>query len=344
MNALASALRQAVLAQRFEATPDALLNGAPLRHFPSLDLAVVVFVPGRPAQAANVLFSREHPQGVVVTPSPDFGAVSGVAYQADVQGADGISVAWRTQADWSHMLFPALYGEGIRFVAPYPASLLKLMLAAGLAWWIEQGRAGIDTLWAFEQQTRPLRHWQHDMLAKSCNHATSALVAWGHAAGLLGPEPHALHGLFAHLDLPTLRFAGTQPSGGWRNAGGAGVGQLQMTAWDSLRLVWWLDADAPPCPWTPAPRLCGPGVQALRQALHAQELAGFIRHPRFAHKTGNTENYAADAGWLALPQGRRLLVALTSNLGARYAQGDPSGFPAKLVALGHAVEHLACTL
>jgi hypothetical protein len=52
-----------------------------------------------------------------------------------------------------------------------------------------------------------------------------------------------------------------------------------------------------------------------------------LRHPGFAHKTGNTENYASDAGRLRLGDGRLLFVAMTSSLGARYAQGDPSGFP-----------------
>jgi hypothetical protein len=61
-------------------------------------------------------------------------------------------------------------------------------------------------------------------------------------------QPHALHRLFERLRLRTLRLADTTPRGGWRNADGAGVGHLQMTAWDSLRLLWWLDPEAPPLP------------------------------------------------------------------------------------------------
>ena len=78
------------------------------------------------------------------------------------------------------------------------------------------------------------------MLSLSCNRSTDALVAFGHAAGWLAAEahqPHALHRLFERLGLRTLRLADTTPRGGWRNADGAGVGHLQMTAWDSLRLL-----------------------------------------------------------------------------------------------------------
>ncbi|MFM8510353.1 MAG: hypothetical protein ACKOCU_08560, partial [Betaproteobacteria bacterium] len=42
---------------------------------------------------------------------------------------------------------------------------------------------------------------------------------------------------------------------------------------------------------------------------------------RFAHKTGTTENYASDAGWVRSlrPGGRQYLVAILSTLGSRHA-------------------------
>ena len=61
----------------------------------------------------------------------------------------------------------------------------------------------------------------------------------------------------------------------------------------------------------------------------------------FAHKTGNTDNYSADAGIVQgiAPARRHYLIALTSNLGRRYA---PPGAvaPWRLVALGAAVDGL----
>lgn len=337
MSLLAARLRAAVQAQRFEATPDALRGGAPLDAFPSIDLALCVFdrVDGSAPRAANLLFSREHPEGLEGEIGADFGALRNIAFVADLQDARGRSAAWLPGADWRALSFAPLAGQGARFVAPYPASLLKLMLATGLAAWAPD----IDADWTHEGETRPLRAWQHAMLSLSCNRSTDALVACGHAQGWLDDEragPHALHRLFARLGLPTLRLARSTPRGGWRNADGAGVGAIQMSAWDSLRLLWWLDPEAAPCPWSAEPRLQGAGLQALWAALADQQLQGLLRRPGYEHKTGNTENYAADAGRLRLPDGRRVLIALTSNLGARYAEGDPSGFPARLQRLGEA--------
>ncbi len=338
MTTLAERLRDAVQAQRFETLPDALRGGAPLDAYPSLDLALCCFDGDRP-QALNLLFSREHPQGLVGAIAPGHGALGNIGFVADLQDASGASAAWLPGADWQTLRFAPLAGCGTRFVAPYPASLLKLMIATGVAAWAPD----IDAAWTHEGESRRLREWQHAMLSLSCNRSTDALVAFGHAAGWLAAEahqPHALHRLFERLGLRTLRLADTTPRGGWRNADGAGVGHLQMTAWDSLRLLWWLDPEAPPCPWSAEPRLQGPGLKALWAALQDQRLHGWLRHPGFAHKTGNTENYASDAGRLRLGDGRLLFVAMTSSLGARYAQGDPSGFPLPLQQLGEALLRL----
>jgi hypothetical protein len=268
---LAQGLLAAVRAQDFGATPDPVDGGHTLRHFPSIDLAVVAFPASGAAVAANVLFSRDHPQGLVAPLPPDFGAQRWIAYLADRQRDDGVSEAWLPESDWSQLPFQALLGEGPRFVAPYPASLLKLMLAVGIARWVDLGHAQLDESWGHAGQRRPLRAWLFDMLAVSCNTATSALVALAHARGLLADErrqPHALHRLFAELGLPTLRFANTTADGGWGNAAGSGVGQIQMTAWDTVRLLWWLDPDASSCPWLPA------SVWQLQAASREALLAG----------------------------------------------------------------------
>ncbi len=388
---LAQGLLDAVRAQRFETTPDPLDGGRPLRQPPSLDLAVIAFPPGGGAVAANVLFSRDHPQGLVAPTPAGCGAQQAIAYLADLQDEAGVSIAWQPGADWDALPWRALHGQGPRFVAPYPASLLKLMLAVGLAHGVDRGLVRLDEVWGHEGRARPVRAWQFDMLAVSCNTSTSALVALAHARGLLDAEtqgPHALHRLFALLGLPTLRFASTRPDGGWGNAAGAGVGQLQMTAWDTVRLLWWLDTEAPPCPWLPpdAPRLQATSREALLAALRGQGLdtvlsssslsglpgwqrgipnaldaawrlpdgsaeVGDYRFPPgpqpaaevlYAHKIGNTENYAADAGIVRSLRagGRHYLIALTSNLGQRYAPTPGGSGPWGLAGLGAAVDAL----
>jgi hypothetical protein len=347
---LAQALRAAVLAQRFETTADSLQGGAPLGLHPSIDLAVAVFPRGSAPVAANVLFSREHPQGRVAQFDPRTGAVANIAFQADVRNAAGESYAWLPGADWSRIDFPAWFGQGPRFVAPYPASLLKMMVALGVGRLVDDGRSDWALPVAYGGQTRAVGDWLHDMIIVSSNEATSALVAHLHARGAIrregGREVHnELHALFAAQGWPGLRIANTQPDGGWGNGAGSGVGQIQMTAWDALRLMWRLDADAPA-----QPALLSPASRDLiRRALDAQQLNEILSSEslrqlpgwvpgipaRFAHKTGNTQNYTSDAGMVHDGE-LHYLIAVTTSLGSRYA---PPGAATtwRLPALGAAV-------
>lgn len=333
---LAQALRRAVLAQAFEATPDSLQGGAPLGVMPSLDLAVAVFPQGAAPVAANLMFSREHAEGLVARFDPVTGAVANITFQADVRNAAGDSHAWLPGADWSRIDFPAWFGQGPRFVAPYPASLLKMMVAVGVGRLVDDGRSDWALPLAHAGQTRAVADWLHDMIIVSSNEATSALVAHLHARGAIrreaGREVHnELHELFAAHGLRGLRIANTQPDGGWGNGAGAGVGQIQMTAWDALRLMWRLDADAPP-----QPALVSPASRdVIRRALDAQQLNEILSSEslralpgwvpgipsRFAHKTGNTQNYTSDAG-IVHDGELHYVIALTTSLGSRYAPAD----------------------
>lgn len=348
---LAQALRAAVLAQRFEATADSLQQGAPLGWHPSIDLAVALFPRGAAPVAANVLFSREHPGGLVARFDAVTGAVGNIAFHGDVRDAAGDSYAWLPGADWSRIDFPAWFGSGPRFVAPYPASLLKMMVAVGAARLVDQRRSDWALPLAHAGKTRPLADWLHDMIIVSSNEATSALVAHLHERGAIrregGREVHnELHDLFAAHGLPGLMIANTQPDGGWGNAAGAGVGQIQMTAWDALRMMWRLDADAPA-----VPELLGPASRAvIRHALDEQRLhhnlsseslralPGWVPGipSRFAHKTGNTLNYTSDAG-IVHDGDLHYLVAVTTSLGSRYAPHADASTTWKLPALGAAV-------
>jgi hypothetical protein len=62
----------------------------------------------------------------------------------------------------------------------------------------------------------------------------------------------------------------------------------------------------------------------------------------FAHKTGTTDNYASDAGSVRgiAPFKRRYLIALTTNLGRRYAPHPACASTWGLPALGAAVDAL----
>ena len=394
---LATALLQAVRAQNFEATADSMRGGAPLTHFPSLDLALIAFPRNAPPVWANVLFSREHPQGVVAYIAPAAGVVQNIVYVADRTDAQLRSEAWLPDADWSRMRFEPLAGSGAhRFISPYPASLIKLMVAVAVARQVDAAACAWDTPVPYAGRSRPLADWAEDMTVFSCNDSTSALVALLHAQGAIvragDHEVHnALHQAFAVQGLATLRLADTRADGGWGNAAGAGVGHLQMTAWDTVRLLWLLDASAPPAPWLAVgtPPLVSAESrarirawlddQALHEILSSTALAGVpgwvqglpaamparwigadgslfagteyafpadVRptsqraEVHFAHKTGTTENYTADAGIVRgiAPRQRHYIVALITNLGTRYAPCEPCATTWRLPALGAAID------
>ncbi len=309
---LAQVLLSAVRAQHFEGTPDAMRGGAPLAQFPSLDLAVVAFPRNAPPVFANVLFSREFPQGVVAEIGADAGSVRNIRFEADLRDEALNSIAWRPEADWSRMRFEPLWcgGEGElshRFVAPYPASLIKLMIAVGIARAVDAGLCAWDDDCAVAGRTRRVADWCEDMIAFSCNDSTTAMVALLHQLGALAPR-NALHEAFAAAGLPTLRLADTRADGGWGNAAGAGVGHLQMTAWDSARLVWLLDAAAPPAPWLPAgapPWVSAASRARIRAWLDDQAL----------HEILSSTSLAGEPGWVP---------GLAAQLPARWIGGDGS--------------------
>jgi hypothetical protein len=340
--AFAEALRQAVLLQDFAATPDSAQGGAPVGLHPSIDLAVVAFPPDEPPRWANVLFSREHPQGVVAHTGREAGAVQNIEYLQDLQGPSPArdSIAWAPGADWAALPWQPLAGTtpgagALRFPAPYPASLLKLLVAVGLGLAIDRG-----LLAAWPAALEP-------MITVSDNAATDACVAQLHAVGAVA----LLNQRLAELGLHTLQLNNTTPAGGWRNADGAGVGHIHMTAWDTVRLLWLLDAAAPPPPWLPFGMrlLADPTRGHLHAVLRHQRLdevlssgslqyhEGWVRGlpdaPRFAHKTGTTDNYASDAG-IVHADGAHYLVAVLTSLGRRYAALEGCATTWRLPALG----------
>jgi hypothetical protein len=349
---LSRELLRAVRDQRFDEAADRWRDGAAAEAHPSIDLAVVRFAPGRAPLAANVLFSREHPFGLTAEFSGMLGPVAHLRFDQDLQGETGDSIAWLPGADWSRISFVPLHGSGpVRMVAPYPASLLKLMVAVGVGLAVEAGRV----TWA---EVMPALE---PMIIVSSNEATDHCVALLHRAGCIA----TLHERLRGWGLPTLQLNRTTPNGGWRNADGSGVGHIHMTAWDTVRLLWLLDADAPPAPWLAAGApLLQPATRAqLRAVLARQELdeilsSGRLRGvrgwmpglpdaPAFAHKTGTTDNYASDAG-IVKTDSTHYLIAVLTSLGRRYAAPDPDRPGAesrcattwKLPALGAAVHAL----
>ncbi len=396
---LSRALLDIVRQLNFGQVLDSLAPEMPLRHFPSLDLSVVVFPHDAAPVSCNVLFSRDFPLGHVAQTGDTcaHSCVSDVHFLADQLDVHGNSIAWLPRSDWDALTWRTLQAPsrepGVRFVQPYPASLVKLMVAVALAHAVDLGRIDWGAPWQHGDRLCAVSEWAESMLVASNNDATSAMVAILHAVGLLAPPNdggvHAVHALFRRYGLATLRLDNTHADGGWRNANGAGVGQLQMTSWDCVRLLWLLRHDVPSAPWVDShlPPLLSRssqarvwswlGEQGLHEILSSTTVAGVSgwqcgipahlharwitpsgsvqvedkRFPAdvrtanaqtsvsFAHKTGNTDNYASDAGWVSADTagGRRYLIALISNLGRRYA-------PAAHCATDWRVPRLGCEI
>lgn len=318
------ALDSASLAAALQpAVAEALAAAPRFDPAPNIDLAVLALPRGRAPVGANVLFSREFPAGLVAHigagSGPDAGAVQGLRFLADARGPDGTSLAWVAGSDWTALptaTFAPLSGSvpvvagaaAPRFIAPYPASLIKLMVVVAVAALVDAGGATWDEPWPHDSAAGPLAptvaQWCEPMIVASSNEATSALVALLHARGFIrragwrpgerdsGRETHnGLHALFEAQGLATLRLANTKPDGGWFNGDGAGVGQLQMTAWDTVRLLWRLLADeAPPAPWLPA------GAPPLLSAPSRARLWGWLRGQAL-HEVLSSTLLAGMPGW-----------------------------------------------
>ena len=347
-NRLAASLLAAVQTQDFGATADSDNGGRPVARFPSIDLAVAAFPKAGSPLFANVLFSREHPQGHVARIDAQAGAAQGLRFVRDQQDAAGNSAAWLVGADWQRMTWLPLAGSeqaSVRFVAPYPASLLKLMVAVGVCTAVDRGLTTLPDV----QDALEL------MIVISDNAATDVCVALLHRVGLIGPRVNQLNDAFAARGLHSLQLNQTTARGGWRNPDGSGVGHVHMTAWDTVRLLWLLDVDAPTAPWLPAgtPPLLSPAMRDhLRGVLTRQQLdeilsSGSLRGqpgwvpglpdaPNFAHKTGTTENFASDAGIVRTAR-CHYAVAVLTNLGSRYAPTPDVATTWRLPALGAAV-------
>ena len=227
-----------VRAQDFGSTEDGLRGGGALSHFPSLGLALAAFPgKGRAPVWANVLFSREHPQGHVATIDADTGPLHGLRFDADQTDAALESAAWLPDADWPRLTWTPLHGDtanGPRFIAPYPASLLKIMVAVGVARLVDAGRASWDEPCVFEGRSRRAADWAEDMIVVSSNEATSALVALLHRAGgiVRGIDGHRRHCLVVLLSSLGSRYAPDQICAvNWRlPALGAAI-DARLAAW-----------------------------------------------------------------------------------------------------------------
>jgi Beta-lactamase enzyme family len=216
-------------------TPD---GPAPqVANTPNVDVAVIELDDaGNPIAAANVLLSRDFPDGRIVALDDGLGA-TGIDWQAwDIARWDG---------DWDATtppsIVPAQPGSDA-FMVPYPASTFKLLVAFHTLRLVDEGVIGLDAEYKYRRErsdtclgekVNPLktttRQMLDDMITFSSNNATCVLLKQLHDLGQID----AMNAGFAELGLGTLQVNGTD-----RGAGGTwNPGSIHMTAIDTARLL-----------------------------------------------------------------------------------------------------------
>jgi beta-lactamase family protein len=228
-----SALRSVGFDDVLDRGPDEARPAVPSRiaHSPHIDLAVIALDANvRPQRAANVLVSPEYPDGVAVPLDTDLRATS-VRFRR--WGGDGDLVAGREDAP-------------LEFMAPYPASLFKLIVAFHVLALAERGVIDLEAEYAYAPVTAPgeepvtgggapvagtqTNHfWLDAMVTASNDRATCALLKQLHDID----EIEAMNDGMRALGLETLQVNGTSPrhGGRWR------PGEIHMTAMDTARLL-----------------------------------------------------------------------------------------------------------
>jgi hypothetical protein len=262
-------LLRAVTASGFDQVLDFRRNGERIAHTPNVDVAVIELdAEGRPVAAANVLLSRDYPKGVGVPIDPKTWGTTAVRYTRwDLERWDG-QKGW-SDATAEEDVVPGREKARLRFMAPYPASLFKLMIAFRVMRLVDRGVVTLAQPWRFLRDTedkgeRPVWRWMEPMVTESDNGSTEALVKLLHEKG----EMAGLNQELAELGLGTLQVNGTSPVTGrsWN------PGSIHMTALDTARLLLLIEG-GPGVLWrTPAGREVTAAEMSAASRVYLQSL------------------------------------------------------------------------
>jgi hypothetical protein len=412
---LEAALLKAIRAQHFDEVVDfGPVEGAcpgsswcrspapTIAHTPNIDLAVIALDGrGRPRAAADVLLSRDYPNGVGVPIGDDLGT-DDVRWRrwnpdrwnggtfSEKDGSKTTTVGWKDDPPLTSGddIVPGREKAPLEFMAPYPASMFKLMVAFHTLRLVDRGAIDLDRAYRYDPpdgpaMTRTTRELLDRMITESDNDSARALIKQIHDLG----QMDALNAALRDLDLGTLQVNGTDPASGanWS------IGQITMTSLDTARLLLLVNG-APGVLWrTPAGKpvradvlspdsrrlffglladqgwndvlttanWCGrsyptPGIPSRVADRWVDPDTGTVTvagkafgqdvrpcnadaEVSFAHKTGFTYNYLADAGIVhslngedgargygGVPHGDYIIVMM-SNLGYRYTDPRQAG-------------------
>lgn len=229
---------------------------------PNVDVAVIELGrDGRARRAADVLLSRDHPHGLAVPIDRNLRTTAVRFRRWDIDrwnggtfGSDGVQTSTK---GWNENP-PRTPGDDVvagrehapvEFMAPYPASLFKLLVAFHTLRLVDRGILGLDAGYAYDPAggcggaaagVQTNRRWLDAMITSSNNRAACALLKQLHGLG----EVAGMNAELRELGLTTLQVNGTSPQTGgtWQ------PGQIHMTALDTARLLWLVEG-APGVLW-----------------------------------------------------------------------------------------------
>jgi beta-lactamase class A len=264
-DALGDGLLAAVRSVRFDQVidfgPQGMCPGAkfcafPARriaHPPNVDVAVIELdANGRPIDAADVLLSRDYPDGILVPVNRDLGttAIRYLRWNINRYNGGTFSTATGrqlTREGWADHpsltraddIVPGREHAPLRFMEPYPASLFKLMIAFQTLRLVDRGVLRLDGRYAYmptaspclgaSRKTERNRQWLQAMITYSDDGSACALVQQLQHLGQIT----AMNQEFRALGLATLQVNDTDPASG----GNWQPGDIDMTSLDTARLL-----------------------------------------------------------------------------------------------------------
>ncbi len=222
-----------------------------IAYTPSVDVAVIQLDEEGNAEAvANVLLSRDYKKGLAVPINDNYGTDAVRWRKWDIDRWNGGTFAddgtqlsskgWKTNPTFtpSDDIVRGQQNTRYQFMAPYPASLFKIIVAYYIMHLVDEGTLSLDQRYTYSEtgETRKLRSWMNPMITYSDNESTRALLKLLHDKN----QVKAMNAELRNLGLGTLQINGTDPEtgGNWQ------PGKIHMTALDTARLFWLIDGNS----------------------------------------------------------------------------------------------------
>lgn len=251
MTPIGEFLQQAINDLEFGRILD-LEGTGPIAQQPQLDATVLELdKSGRITSSGTVLMSPVYPRGLVLPVNEDFGTDQVRWTRWDDHG-------WYAgKGEGTVDIIPGREAAPVNFMLPYPASVMKLMIAFGVLRLADRGVVGLDDIYDYRPEYYPptadwssicgdnsrdsVLNYLDAMLTWSSNAASCAMIKllWDHNA------IDALNHEFDDLGLRTLRLTDTDSltGGGWSNA-------ITMSSLDTAKLLALINGAPGPAPGT----------------------------------------------------------------------------------------------